>query len=174
MPGVPVGPGDKVKQEADKNIASKLQEAINDVADWLDKATDCSFGRACSEATGDRNVNQPNIGKDLTDAEKAELGGSGSGSPGGWGPKDEQNARDKNLSSSDQRSIKSLEEQIRVHEEKLEAYKKNPDSFDNKGHLQNAPNDAVRQRIIDGRIKHLEQEIRTFQKNINEIRAGKG
>ncbi len=92
MPGVPVGPGDKVKQEADKNIASKLQEAINDVADWLDKATDCSFGRACSSDGGEKQ-NQPNIGKDLTDAEKAELGGSGSGTPGGWEPQDEENAR---------------------------------------------------------------------------------
>ena len=33
VPGVPIGPGDQVKQEADKNIASKLQGAINDVAD---------------------------------------------------------------------------------------------------------------------------------------------
>ncbi|MCE0829014.1 hypothetical protein LVQ78_23810 [Buttiauxella sp. A2-C2_NF] len=36
---------------------------------------------------------QPNAGKDLTDAEKAELGGTGSGTPGGWGPEDEENAR---------------------------------------------------------------------------------
>ncbi len=35
----------------------------------------------------------PNIGKDLTDAEKTELGGTGSGTPGGWGPEDEENAR---------------------------------------------------------------------------------
>jgi filamentous hemagglutinin len=35
----------------------------------------------------------PNIGKDLTDADKAELGGTGSGTPGGWGPEDEENAR---------------------------------------------------------------------------------
>ena len=120
VPGVPVGPGDQVKQEADKNIASKLQGAINDVADWLDKSTDCSFGRACS-SNGDEKQNQPNIGKELTEKEKFDLGGTGSGTPGGWGPGDEQNARDKNLSSSDQRSIKSLEEQIKVHEEKLEA-----------------------------------------------------
>jgi len=35
----------------------------------------------------------PNIGKDLTDADKAELGGTGSGTPGGWGPEDEESAR---------------------------------------------------------------------------------
>ncbi|BCQ36914.1 hypothetical protein ERHA54_45250 [Erwinia rhapontici] len=116
----------------------------------------------------------PNLGKELSDGQKKELGGTGSGTPGGWGPEDEQQARDKNLSTSDQRSVKSLEEQIRVHEDKLEAYKKDPDSFDNKGYLQNAPNEQVRQRIIDGRIRHLEQEIRTFHKNIDEIKNSKG
>nr|WP_283163559.1 VENN motif pre-toxin domain-containing protein [Brenneria tiliae] len=36
---------------------------------------------------------QPNAGKDLSDADKVELGGTGSGTPGGWGPEDEENAR---------------------------------------------------------------------------------
>lgn len=86
--------------------------------------------------SGDKDgESQPNVGKDLTDEQKKELGGTGSGTPGGWGPEDEQQGRDKNLSVSDKRSIKSLEEQIRLHEDKLEAYKKNPDSFDNKGYL---------------------------------------
>lgn len=123
---------------------------------------------------GDDEPPVPNVGGNLTDAEKVEMGGTGSGTPGGWGPQDEQNARDKELSTSDRRSLKSLEEQIKVHEDKLAAYKRNPDAFDNMGHLKNAPNDAVRQRIIDGRIRHLENEIKTFQKNINEIRNGKG
>lgn len=42
---------------------------------------------------------QPNLGKDLTDAEKAELGGVGSGTPDGWGPEDEENARNSNHQS---------------------------------------------------------------------------
>ncbi|MBU9808854.1 hemagglutinin repeat-containing protein, partial [Rahnella sp. SL6] len=44
--------------------------------------------------------NQPNLGKDLTDAEKAELGGAGSGTPDGWGPEDEENARNQESTSS--------------------------------------------------------------------------
>lgn len=36
---------------------------------------------------------QPNVAGNLTDEEKAELGGSGSGTPGGWEPQDEENAR---------------------------------------------------------------------------------
>ncbi|MBP2168267.1 filamentous hemagglutinin [Erwinia toletana] len=122
----------------------------------------------------DKDGGQPNAGKDLTDAEKAEVGGSGSGTPGGWEPGDDGQGSHKELSTSDQRSVKSLEEQIRVHEEKLEAYKNDPDAFDNKGYLQNAPSEEVRQNIINGRIRHLEQEIKTFQKNIGEIKNGKG
>ncbi|WP_114194168.1 hemagglutinin repeat-containing protein [Edaphovirga cremea] len=38
-------------------------------------------------------ASNPNIGKDLTDEQKKELGGTGSGTPGGWGPEDEENAR---------------------------------------------------------------------------------
>ncbi|MEI2265674.1 VENN motif pre-toxin domain-containing protein [Erwinia sp. CGal63] len=44
----------------------------------------------------DNSGSGPNIGKDLTDAEKTELGGSGSGTPGGWEPQDEENARNNN------------------------------------------------------------------------------
>jgi filamentous hemagglutinin len=100
VPGVPVGPGDQVKQDANKQIASGLDGALKDFGDAIDKATQCSFGRACSEDTGDSSANQPNIGKDLTDAEKAELGGSGSGTPGGWEPQDEENARNNASSNS--------------------------------------------------------------------------
>lgn len=90
--GVPVSPGDKVKQDADKKIATGLQGAVDDAADWLDKATTCSFGRACS-SDDTKQTDGPTVGKDLTDTEKAELGGAGSGTPGGWGPEDEENGR---------------------------------------------------------------------------------
>jgi len=40
------------------------------------------------------------------------------------------------------------------------------------GHLKNAPNDAVRQKIIQSRINHLEKEIQTFQNNIQKILSG--
>ncbi|MBM7341238.1 hemagglutinin repeat-containing protein [Pantoea coffeiphila] len=52
-------------------------------------------GAAGALATGgdDDKESQPNVGKDLTDKDKADLGGAGSGTPGGWGPEDEENAR---------------------------------------------------------------------------------
>ncbi|ATM85663.1 hemagglutinin repeat-containing protein [Yersinia frederiksenii] len=56
-------------------------------------------GVAIADAlNGDKeNESGPNIGKDLTEADKAELGGTGSGTPGGWGPEDEENARNNDL-----------------------------------------------------------------------------
>ncbi|TQC75916.1 VENN motif pre-toxin domain-containing protein [Pantoea dispersa] len=43
VPGVPVGPGDQVEQDANKKIASGLKGTIKDLGDALDKATQCSF-----------------------------------------------------------------------------------------------------------------------------------
>lgn len=80
VPGVPVGPGDKVKQDADKNIASGLDGAIKDLGEALDKATQCSFGRACSSDDSGQE-SKPNVAGNMTDNEKAEYGGAGSGSP---------------------------------------------------------------------------------------------
>uniref|UniRef100_UPI001C966281 VENN motif pre-toxin domain-containing protein n=1 Tax=Yersinia intermedia TaxID=631 RepID=UPI001C966281 len=52
-------------------------------------------GAAIADAlNGDKESESgPNVGKDQTDADKAELGGTGSGTPGGWEPQDEENAR---------------------------------------------------------------------------------
>ena len=73
------------------------------------------------------------------------------------------------LTKSQLRSISSLKNQILKHETKLAEYIKDPMKFDNKGFLKNAPNDAIRQKIIDSRISHLQQEIKTFQDNIQKI-----
>ncbi|PKW18648.1 putative T7SS-secreted protein [Saccharopolyspora spinosa] len=76
------------------------------------------------------------------------------------------------LSQSDRRSVESYERLIKEHEDKLDAYKHDPEAYDNKGILKNAPNDEVRQRIIDGRVRHLEKEIQTFRENIDKIYKG--
>ena len=74
-----------------------------------------------------------------------------------------------NLTKSQQKSIGTLKNRITEHKQKLDAYKRNPDAFDNKEFLKNAPNEQVRQRIIDGRVRHLEKEIQDFQKGIDDI-----
>lgn len=77
-----------------------------------------------------------------------------------------------NLTESQLKSISSYESQIAKHQTKLAEYIKNPMKFDNKGFLKNAPNDEVRQKIIQTRIKHITQEIQTFQNNIQKILNG--
>ena len=78
-----------------------------------------------------------------------------------------------NLTKAQLKSISSLKSQIAQHKKKLAEYIKDPMKFDNKGFLKNAPNDAVRQKIIQTRINHLNHEIQTFQKNIKKILNGK-
>jgi len=83
--------GDAVN-DANKTMASALDKQLKEIKNTLDKATQCSFGRACS-ADDAEHTEGPNAGKNLTDTEKAEFGGAGSGTPGGWEPQDEENAR---------------------------------------------------------------------------------
>ena len=57
-----------------------------------------------------------------------------------------------------------------AHIRKLRLYKANPSKYDNAGHLlRNAGNPKVQQKIIDGRIRHLQQEINTFYNNIIKL-----
>ncbi|GAB7263870.1 hypothetical protein DZJ_04200 [Dickeya ananatis] len=136
VPGVPVGPGDKVKQDADKNIASGLQGGIDGVADWLDKVTQCSFGRACSSDDAGQE-SKPNVAGSMTDKEKADLGGVGSGTPGGWGPEDEENSRNSD-SSLDPRSRSQYEQYV----DSLRASMEKPNVKDD--NLKNIINDLYR------------------------------
>jgi hypothetical protein len=76
------------------------------------------------------------------------------------------------LNSSEAKSVRSLEQNVAEHEQKLADYQRDPYAYDNKGILKNAPSDAVRQQIIQGRIRHLETEINTFRDNIRKIVDG--
>ena len=75
------------------------------------------------------------------------------------------------LTPEQERSIRSLQARSAEHQAKLDAYRANPDAFDNKGILKNAPSPEVRQRIIDGRIAHLEREIKAFDSQVDKIRG---
>jgi hypothetical protein len=71
-------------------------------------------------------------------------------------------------------SVRSLQRNVEEHEDKLAKYRENPNPYDNQGTLKNAPTPEIRQRIIDGRIRHLETEISTFKQQINDILGGRG
>ncbi|KDE37340.1 hypothetical protein AW40_06630 [Kosakonia radicincitans UMEnt01/12] len=91
---VPYGvtPGDVAIAKAKEDAASGLTKKLNELGQAIDKATQCTFGRACSSDDQEQE-SKPNVAGSMTDKEKAEIGGVGSGTPGGWGPEDEENAR---------------------------------------------------------------------------------
>lgn len=77
------------------------------------------------------------------------------------------------LTSAEEKSIASYQALIAKHTSKLDAYKENPRAYDNDGRLAAAESEEIQQRIIQGRISHLEKEIATFQNNINKIKGAK-
>ncbi|WP_460754848.1 polymorphic toxin-type HINT domain-containing protein [Myceligenerans cantabricum] len=79
---------------------------------------------------------------------------------------------DDGLTPEQRKSVRSYEALIEEHESKLRSYLADPDAHDNKGYLRNAPNDEVRQKIIESRARHLRKEIETFRNNINKITGG--
>jgi hypothetical protein len=172
-PIIPVHNGNSVSDEKtrmDANFAQTIENKLNAAGDKLAETFECTFGLACASDL-DKAAKNPNLGKELSNSDKVELGGTGSGTPPEWDP-DGANISGKKLSISDNRSIHSLREQVRLHEEKLAAYRRNPDAFDNLGYLKNAPNIIARQKIINGRIRHLEHEIKIFKENIDKIKKG--
>ena len=76
------------------------------------------------------------------------------------------------LTAAEQRSVDSLKRQVAAHTENLDVDRATPDAFDNLGYLERAPSPEIRQRIIDGRINHLETEIRGFQDQIDKLLGG--
>lgn len=73
---------------------------------------------------------------------------------------------------SDEQLIKSKESYERLieeHEQKLEEYINDPLAHDNKGILKNAPNDEIRNKIIQGRVQALEKQIKKQQGELQKI-----
>ncbi len=67
------------------------------------------------------------------------------------------------------KAVESLTERILEHQKKLADYAGNPDAYDNQDLLKNAPSAEVRERIINGRIKHLQNEIKAFEDAITRL-----
>lgn len=84
--------GAVAKTLADKLTADELDHLVTLEMMGNDEITS-KYLSSLQDKYGSGSASNPNIGKDLTDGEKAELGGAGSGSPGGWEPQDEENAR---------------------------------------------------------------------------------
>ncbi|MEL6412955.1 MAG: hypothetical protein AAFQ08_02415 [Bacteroidota bacterium] len=75
------------------------------------------------------------------------------------------------LTPSQQKAIRSLQNQITKHRKKLADFKSNPSALDNKGFLKNV-SPELREKIIKSRIEALEHQIGTFKKDIEAIKNG--
>lgn len=73
-----------------------------------------------------------------------------------------------------EKSKKSYEDLLKEHEKKLADYKADPWKYDNKDLLKNAPNDNIRQKIIEGRIKELTDQINKHKGELEKINEALG
>ncbi|NJA04226.1 hypothetical protein HC024_00505 [Methylococcaceae bacterium WWC4] len=72
------------------------------------------------------------------------------------------------LTKSQTKAIKSLEKQIQKHQQKLDDFKANPTV---RPGMEDLPKEIIKQQQEE-RIRHLETEINTFNKNIEKIKNG--
>jgi len=142
--------------------------AIKSMTDKLEVTKNISASLTSLTSVNDIINQIKNENEDENNQNKSSNNSSNSGSNSNNKPslKEEIEKSKNRLSKQDFKKVKSEYEQITDHINKLEKYKANPYKFDNKGLLKNAPNDQIRQKIINGRIHHLESEIETFYNNI--------
>ncbi|MEX9610382.1 hypothetical protein AB7Y92_09935 [Providencia manganoxydans] len=86
---------------SDSHIARGVENTLGSIRDSLAETFDCTFGMSCSNDI-DNAAKNPNLGKELSNSDKVELGGTGSGTPDGWGPEDEAHARTHQIPSKEE------------------------------------------------------------------------
>jgi hypothetical protein len=134
------------KLEIAKNISysSTSLTTINDIINQINMENENENNTNSSNSSSNENTNKPSL-------------------------KDEIESSKTKLSKNEYKAAKSNYNKMLEHIEKLEKYKKNPFEFDNQNLLRNAPNEQIKQKIIQSRINHLEKEIQTFYNNIIKI-----
>ncbi|WP_326489999.1 hemagglutinin repeat-containing protein, partial [Pectobacterium versatile] len=135
--GVKAGITGVVAQEIADNLSSEELEHLVRLNMMGNDEITVKYLSSLQDKYGSDNASTPNLGKDLTNEQKAELGGSGSGTPGGWEPQDEENARN-NDSSSDPKSRSQYEQYL----DSLRASMEKPNVKDD--NLKNIINDLYR------------------------------
>jgi len=104
---------------------------------------------------GDDNEkeHQPNVGKDLTDKDKAETGGAGAGTPGGWGPEDEEKARDKEVSQQNKVNFETAKDR---YPKQYDQYNKLPEKNLEKAISKHDKQITEHQGYLNDPVKRLE------------------
>lgn len=105
-----------VKEIADKISAEDLDHLITLEMMGNDEITS-KYLSSLQDKYGSGSASSPNIGKDLTDGEKAELGGAGSGTgtppPPENDPKQQNNKTEQKLNQKQESSIKKIDTLIK-------------------------------------------------------------
>uniref|UniRef100_UPI00280C055E VENN motif pre-toxin domain-containing protein n=1 Tax=Neisseria mucosa TaxID=488 RepID=UPI00280C055E len=123
-------------------------EVLEDV--WSGRFEDNYMASENADDANDKSANtQSNNGSQTTNAPTPD-------------PDDE-----KQLTSSEQKEIRSLNKRIKEHKAKIEDFKKNPTI---RPGMENLPKDIVK-NAQERRILHLEREIKAFQKRIDAIKG---
>lgn len=104
-PNVPTLPhgvasNSQVTQTANSNIVKGVENTLGNIRDGLAETFDCSFGMSCSNDI-DKAAKNPNVGKELSNSDKVEVGGSKAGGPEGWEP-DEFSIKNNGLPSKEE------------------------------------------------------------------------
>lgn len=110
-PIIPVHNGNSVSDEKtrmDTNFAQAIENKLNAAGDKLAETFECTFGLACASDL-DKAAKDPNLGKELSNSDKVELGGTGSGTPDGWEPEDEAHARTHQIPSKEELKLGASE-----------------------------------------------------------------
>ncbi len=113
------------------------------------------------------NSNENKVGGQSSGDAAQPSGPDTRGTPPG-GPDDEDSSK-RNLTPEERKAIKSYEKRIAEHKQKLAEFKENPTV---RPGMEGQSKKAIEAQQA-ARIRHLENEIRTFQNNINKIRNGK-
>ncbi|BBV03592.1 hypothetical protein [Providencia rettgeri] len=95
-----VGSNTQVTQTANSNIVKGIGKTLGNIRDGLAETFDCSFGMSCSNDL-DKAAKNPNVGKELSNSDKVEVGGSRAGGPEGWEP-DEFSIKNNGLPSKEE------------------------------------------------------------------------
>ncbi|MRT58241.1 hypothetical protein GJV11_19195 [Enterobacteriaceae bacterium RIT693] len=113
----PVAGQTGAQTEANAALAQKLDAVVKEFGKGV--VEQCLSGGDCPVAAyimlqtitammNDNADSKPNLGGGLSEDGKKELGGSGSGTPGGWGPEDEENARNKENVEAAKKDVERL------------------------------------------------------------------
>ncbi len=95
-----VGLNTQATQTANSNIVKGVENTLGNIRDGLAETFDCSFGMSCSNDI-DKAAKNPNVGKELSNSDKVEVGGSRAGGPEGWEP-DEFSIKNNGLPSKEE------------------------------------------------------------------------